>query len=120
MATKVYIGQPMRGRERSQILAERERVKAAVLQWYPDAEFLDTYFEDYDETKGELYWLSKSIALMNEADLVVMAPMYLGTPGCECEDHIAQVYGKHRFTINYGFDLNGNYDNTTDEYMYVR
>ena len=50
---KVYIAQRMAGLTREEILRERELGKAVVRVYYPEAEFIDSYFEDYDVTGGK-------------------------------------------------------------------
>lgn len=98
---KVYIVQPMAGYPKDIIMRERERGIMAVKLYYPDAEILDNYFDDYDQ-KTPLENLARSVALMAQADMCLFLPMYVnhGYYGCEVEDHIAQVYCIPRFAIN--------------------
>lgn len=106
---KVYISQPMANRSYEEIMAERNRAIQVVQIYFPGAEILESYFDDYND-RTPMENLARSVSLMAQADLVVLLPMYLGSSGCEIEDHIAQNMGIRRFTINYGFDLQGNYD----------
>lgn len=107
---KVYISQPMANKSKEEILEERERFKKAILNIFPDAEFLPTYFEDYDTEKmSPLDYLAENVSMMAKADLVVTLPMYMSADGCGVEDHIAQVYGIPRFGLDYRFGLNGEY-----------
>ena len=109
---KIYISQPMgKGRTKEEILEERRRGIEVAKIYYPNAEFLDTYFEDYDETQHTpMEYFARSAALMAQADLIILLPFYMGSYGCEVEDHIAQVYRIPRLIINYGMDLNGEYN----------
>lgn len=109
---KIYISQPMgKGRTKEEILEERRKGIEVVKIYYPNAEFLDTYFEDYDGAQHTpMEYFARSAALMAQADLIVLLPFYMGSHGCEVEDHIAQVYRIPRLIINYGTDLNGEYN----------
>lgn len=106
---KVYIVQPMRERSKEQILKERELGKRVTQVFYPNAEFLDTYYEDYDDTKSPLEYLARSCEMMAQADLVVLLPFYFGTPGCDLESHIAEIYNVPRLMINYHINRDGSY-----------
>lgn len=106
---KVYIIQPMRDRTEEQIKAEMERGKQVVRIYFPNAEFLETYFEDYTDEVNPLLYLSRSCALMAQADLVVMLPFYFGMPGCDLENHIAEIYRVPRMMINFHIEEDGSY-----------
>ena len=47
----VYISQPMKNRSKEEILDERAKGEAAVRVYYPSAEFLNSYFDDYDTSE---------------------------------------------------------------------
>ena len=111
---KIYIVQPMRGRSKEEILEERELGKRVAQVYYPNAEFLDSYYEDYDESKSPLWYLAKSCEMMAQADLIVMLPFYFGTPGCDLESHIAEVYGIPRLMVNYHIEEDGSYPDVYD------
>lgn len=100
---KIYISQPMRGRTREQILDMRERGKAALLCFFPDAEFIDSYIEDYDDTISPIKYLSRTVDLMSQADVVAFLPetVCCGNEGCEVEDHICEVYRIPRFSMRF-------------------
>lgn len=106
---KIYIIQPMGGRTKEQILQDRELGKKVAQVYYPKAEFLNNYFDDYDENVSPLVYLSRCCDLMAQADLVIMLPFYFGAQGCDLENHIAQVYHKPRMIINFAIDEQGNY-----------
>lgn len=100
---KVYIAQRMAGLTREEILRERELGKAVVRVYYPEAEFIDSYFEDYDVTGGKkpIDYFSNTVRLMAEADLCAFLPGFFGSKGAEVEDHIAIVYDIPRFYVNF-------------------
>lgn len=107
----VYISQPMKNRSKEEILDERAKGEAAVRVYYPSAEFLNSYFDDYDTSKHTpMDYFAMTAELLAKADLVAFLPMYLGSGGCEVEDHIAQQYHIPRMYINYGMDANGEYN----------
>lgn len=107
----VYISQPMKNRSKEEILDERAKGEAAVRVYYPSAEFLNSYFDDYDTSEHTpMEYFAMTSELLAKADLVVFLPMYLGSGGCEVEDHIAQQYHIPRMYINYGTDANGEYN----------
>ena len=109
---KVYISQPMRGRSKEEILDERDKGMQVIRVYYPDAEFLNNYFEDYNTSNGmsPMMYFAECAKLMAQADLIVFLPMYLGAGGCEVEDHIAEVYHIPRMYINFAIDSYGNYE----------
>ena len=71
----------------------------------PTADYIDISVDAIVNVK-----VSSKPELLAKADLVVFLPMYLGSGGCEVEDHIAQQYHIPRMYINYGMDLNGEYN----------
>lgn len=106
---KVYISQRMAGLTRDEILAERELGKAAVRVYYPDAEFIDSYFEDYDASgdKKPMDYFADTVKMMSQANLCAFLPGFYGCRGAEVEDHIAIAYGIPRFYITLSSVDNG-------------
>ena len=96
---KVYISQRMAGLTQEEILRERELGKAVVRVYYPEAEFIESYFEDYDVTGGKkpIDYFSDTVRLMSQADLCAFLPGFFGSKGAEVEDHIAIAYGIPRW-----------------------
>lgn len=106
---KIYICQPMRGLTKEEILKERELGIKVAHVYYPEAEIINNFFDDYDANVSPIVYLARCCELMVQADLMLMLPFYFGTPGCDIESHIAEVYGIPRLLVNYVPDENGDY-----------
>lgn len=88
---KIMISQPMRGKTNKQIREEREElVKKLEKQGH---EVIDTVL-DISENKSPIYYLSKSIELLDKADGVVFMKGWQEARGCRIEHIIAYEYGK--------------------------
>lgn len=89
---KIMISQPMRGKTNEQIREERaELVKQLEKQGH---EVIDTVL-DITENKSPIYYLSKSIELLDKADAVVFMKGWENARGCRIEHEVAQKYGKY-------------------------
>ena len=88
---KIMISQPMRGKTEDVIRAER---KVIVEQLEKEGhEVIDTVF-DLGENKSPIYYLSKSIELLDQADAVVFMEGWYDARGCRIEHEVALEYGK--------------------------
>lgn len=60
-----------------------------------DIEIIDSYFEDYNPTGGSipLKYLSKSIELLADADIVYFCHGWYKARGCKIEHQCAADYG---------------------------
>ena len=88
---KIMISQPMRGKTNAQIRSERqELVKQLEMQGH---EVIDTVL-DISENKSPIYYLAKSIELLDKADAVVFMPGWQQARGCKIEETCAKEYGK--------------------------
>lgn len=88
---KIMISQPMRGKTNEQIRKEREElVKELESQGH---EVIDTVL-DISENKSPIYYLSKSIELLDKADGVVFMKGWQEARGCRIEHQVAVDYGK--------------------------
>lgn len=96
MATKVFISQPMNGRSKEEILAERKKIEQAVRLKFDDYEILDSFFDDFHEAdkakNAALCFLGRSIQLMSFADVVVFAEGWEHARGCSVEYMAAKAY----------------------------
>ena len=92
---KVFISQPMNGRDEQTILEERAEMISRIKERYPDAEILESYFEDYKPSTGNvaLKYLSKSLELLADADEAWFAPGWQNARGCRIENECAIAYG---------------------------
>ena len=93
--TKVFISQPMRDKTEQEILEERANVFQAAKESFPDAELINSYFEDYKPTTGNiaLKYLSKSLELLADADVAYFAKGWQDARGCRIENECAIEYG---------------------------
>lgn len=88
---KLMISQPMRGKTNEQIRAERAEL---ILKLEAEGhEVVDTVL-DISENKSPIYYLAKSIELLDKADAVVFMPGWQQARGCRIEFQVAQEYGK--------------------------
>lgn len=88
---KIMISQPMRGKTNEQIREERgELVKELESQGH---KVIDTVL-DISENKSPVYYLSKSIELLDKADAVVFMKGWQEARGCRIEYTVAVEYGK--------------------------
>ena len=92
---KVFISQPMNGKDEQTILEERAEMISRIKERYPDAEILESYFEDYKPSTGNvaLKYLSKSLELLADADEAWFAPGWQNARGCRIENDCAIAYG---------------------------
>lgn len=88
---KIMISQPMRGKTNEQIKQEREKIVRELES--QGHEVIDTVL-DISENKSPIYYLSKSIELLDQADAVVFIKGWEKARGCRIEHQIAIDYGK--------------------------
>ena len=92
---KVFISQPMNGKDEQTILEERAEMVSRIKEQHPDAEILESYFEDYNPSTGNvgLKYLAKSLELLADADEAWFAPGWQNARGCRIENDCAIAYG---------------------------
>ena len=87
----------MRGKTNEQIKQERaELVKKLESQGH---EVIDTVL-DFSQNKSSIYYLSKSIELLDQADAVVFMKGWEEARGCRIEHIVALDYGKFIKILN--------------------
>ena len=93
MPIKLYISQPMRGREYDDIIRERKQLiaDAAVALQTDDIRPLETLHRT--GKAKPLAMLGRSVEQMAEADAVIFSPGWKDACGCRCELMIAAEYG---------------------------
>lgn len=93
--TKVFISQPMANKTEQEILEERANVFQIAKESFPDAELIDSYFDEYTPTDGNvaLKYLAKSLELLADADVAYFAPGWDDARGCRIENECAIEYG---------------------------
>lgn len=60
--TKVFISQPMKDKTEQEILEERANIFQLAKESFPDAELIDSYFDDYEPSTDLLAHAMKSLA----------------------------------------------------------
>ena len=92
---KLFLSHPMTGKSRQERLAIRtEMLEWAYKHYGPDLELIDTYLDLGDV--GPLVYISKSIELLDQADMVLVHPDWVFSRGCKVEVDCALMYGiKH-------------------------
>lgn len=93
--TKVFISQPMKDKTEQEILEERANMFQLAKESFPDAELIDSYFNDYEPSTGNvgLKYLAKSLELLADADVAYFAPGWDEARGCRIENECAIEYG---------------------------
>lgn len=89
--TKIFISQPMNGKTDDYIQRERDHLIKVAKDLYGEVEILDSYFKDYNG--NALEFMSKSIAVLAKADVIIFASDWASARGCRCEHKIADEYG---------------------------
>jgi len=101
--TKVFISQPMANKTEQEILEERANIFQYAKERFPDAELIDSYFDDYKPSTGSigLKYLAKSLELLADADVAYFAPGWDDARGCRIENECAIEYGIEVHEIHY-------------------
>lgn len=89
---KIFISQPMGNKSYEQIKFERQNLVRKLEQ--KGHEVLETVFDDYDELKSPIFYLAKSIEILDKADRVVFMEGWETARGCRIEYEISRKYGK--------------------------
>jgi hypothetical protein len=85
----------MKDKTEQEILEERANIFQLAKESFPDAELIDSYFDDYEPSAGNvgLKYLAKSLELLADADVVYFAPGWDEARGCRIENECAIKYG---------------------------
>lgn len=90
---KIMISQPMRGKTNELIKEERK----VLVQEFEDKgyEVLNTVFDEAPKNVDEAIWfLSKSIEYLAQADIIFFMKGWEKARGCKIEHEVAVEYGK--------------------------
>lgn len=91
---KLFISQPMNGRNDEEIKAEREEAKNYVQYALGEPiEVIDSFFENAPAQAKPLWYLGKSIELLSTADVVHFCDGWENARGCKVERYCAEKYG---------------------------
>lgn len=88
---KIMISQPMRGKNSERIRWERENL---VKELQEQGHYVIDTVLDLSENRSPIYYLAKSIELLDQADAVVFMRGWQDARGCKIEYQIAKDYGK--------------------------
>ena len=101
--TKIFISLPMRGITTDAIRDEMDRIKSIFEPSIDDTiEIIDTVFEEdipEDCAQPSIYYLTKSLAKLAEADLVIFHPLWRHAAGCMIEHAICAMYNIPYFDL---------------------
>lgn len=91
---KIMISQPMKGKTNKQIWEERENLVKRIEQ--EGYEVIDTIVSEEPPKNCDeaIYYLSKSIEFLSQADYVYFMKGWENARGCKIENKICQDYGK--------------------------
>lgn len=94
MIKRVFISQPMRGLTADYIMRQRKRILEYVRNKFPDDDIdeIHSFITTNDECSTPLECLAESLWLMADADIVVFAPGWEKSRGCEIEHECAERY----------------------------
>jgi hypothetical protein len=114
---KIFISMGMKNKTTQEVVEARDRAFNEIKEKFlPEAELIDSVPElDVTDSKNApMVYLSRSIELMAEADIVFFVDDFFNYRGCEIEKQIARQYGKithdfntENFESNYMSGLNG-------------
>ncbi len=91
---KVFISQPMRGKDATTIEAERNTMTIAIRATYgTDVEIVDSYVRGAPGNAKPLWFLGRSLELLSNADAVAFAEDWKSARGCRIEHEAAESYG---------------------------
>lgn len=92
---KIFISQPMKDKTDEEILKERQKAIESVKEKYPDeeVEVIDSFIQGAPHNANPLWFLSKSLELLSNADLAYFCKGWENARGCRIENTCAIEYG---------------------------
>ena len=91
---KIFISQPMNGRDNNEIKEERLRIiEALKVEYGDDVEILESFFENAPYDARPLWFLGKSFEVLSTADKAFFANDWSLSSGCEMEHNACVKYG---------------------------
>ena len=94
MAKKLFISQPMCDKTDDEIKAvRRQAIEEAKKELGEDVEVIDSFFEGAPHDAKPMWFLSKSLELLANADIVYFAEGWKDYRGCKIENMCAHAYG---------------------------
>ena len=91
---KIFISQPMKGRDAEEIQKEREEAILALKAKYGEGvEIIDSFVKDFPKDANAAWFLGKSIELLSSADGALFLGNWYEARGCKIERHVCHEYG---------------------------
>ena len=91
---KIFISQPMSGKTDKQIAEQRKKAVMILNNYFEEKiEVIDSIITDAPKNAKPLWYLSKSLELMSNADVVVFTAGWEKYRGCRIEHTCAVEYG---------------------------
>lgn len=85
------ISQPMAGKTREEIIAERTKIREEYENkgW----KFKETLIDEFSGEKNALWFLGESLKRLSECDYVIFLEGWRGARGCKLENECCKAYG---------------------------
>lgn len=92
---KVFISQPTRDKTNEEIEKERERVKGYLDKAYGTNgyEIIDSFMKNVNHEQKPLFYLSKSLEMLSQADICYFVKGWQKSRGCLIEFQCCVSYG---------------------------
>lgn len=91
---KIFISQPMKGRDAEEIQKEREEAILALKEKYgEEVEIVDSFVKDFPKDANAAWFLGRSIELLSSADGALFLGNWYEARGCRIERQICHEYG---------------------------
>lgn len=91
---KIFISQPMNGKEAEEIQRERDIAICALKAKYgKEVEIIDSFVKDFPKDANAVWFLGKAIQLLSSADGALFLGNWYEARGCRMERKICHEYG---------------------------
>lgn len=90
--TKIFISQPMNGREQADIIKERQEITTLIEHTFLDPYVLDSFVENAKNV-NPLFCLGYAIQVLSKADYAFFADGWQDSRGCRIEHECCEKYG---------------------------
>lgn len=91
---KIFISQPMKGRDLEEIWKERnEAIHALKSKYGEETEIIDSFVKDFPKGANSAWFLGKSIELLSSADGALFLGDWYEARGCRIERTVCREYG---------------------------
>lgn len=91
---KIFISQPMKGRDAEEIQKEREEVILALKAKYgKEVEIIDSFVKDFPKDANAAWFLGRAIELLSSADGALFLGDWYEARGCRIERQVCHEYG---------------------------